>query len=223
MAGLLALSGTAQAQQSTKIPRIGLLTGQSQASSASGPNIDAFRQGLREFGYIEGKNIVVEYRGAAGKLDRLTELAAELVALGVDIIVTTGMPPVQDPNHFVGAYAEMTKRSADALIIFTSSFTSFHRRELLELANKNRLPTMCAQVLWMDAGCFMSYGPSPTELYRRAAYFVDKILKGTKPADLPVERPRKYVNNLGKPTPKMPCFLSQLLCHFDQREKSFPM
>jgi putative tryptophan/tyrosine transport system substrate-binding protein len=290
VAVLLALSVPAQAQQSTKIPRIGYLTGQSQASSAAGSNIDAFRQGLREFGYIEGKNIVIEYRGAGGKLDRMPELAAELVALRVDIIVTTGMPAVlaakratatipivtanadnlveagvvaslarpggnvtgsnrvdadfsakrleflketfpklsrvavlshgalggdeeeltetqaaartlgiqiqslqvQDPNQFIGAYAEMTKRGADALIIFTSSFTSFHRRELLKLATKNGLPTMCAQAAWTEAGCFIAYGPSPTELYRRAAYFIDRILRGTKPADLPVERARKY-------------------------------
>lgn len=287
---LLTLSVPAQAQQPRKIFRIGYLTGQSQASSASGSNIDAFRRGLREFGYIEGKNIVIEYRGAGGKLDRMPELAAELVSLGVDIIVTTGMPAVlaakhatstipivtanadnlveagliaswarpggnvtgsnrvdpdfsakrlellketfpklsraavlshgslggdkeeltetqaaartlgiqiqslqvQDPKDFTGTFAEMTNRRADALIIFTSSFTSFHRSELLELANKNRLPTICAQVLWIDAGCLMSYGPNPSELYQRAAYFVDKILKGTKPADLPVERPRKY-------------------------------
>lgn len=287
---LFALCLSVDAQQPTKIPRIGYLTGQSQASSESGPNIDAFRRGLREFGYIEGNNIVIEYRGAAGQLDRMPALAAELVSLGVDVIVTTGMPAVlaakhatstipivtanadnlveagliaswarpggnvtgsnrvdpdfsakrlellketfpklsrvavlshgslggdkeeltetlagartlgiqiqslqvQDPKNFIDAFAEITKRRADALIIFTSSFTSFHRSELLELANKNRLPTICAQVLWIDAGCLMSYGPNPTELYHRAAYFVDKILRGTKPADLPVERPRKY-------------------------------
>ena len=84
----------AEAQQPAKIPRIGYLTGQSQASSTSSSNIDAFRQGLREFGYTEGKNIIIEYRGAGGKLDRMPELAAELVSLGVDIIVTTGMPAV---------------------------------------------------------------------------------------------------------------------------------
>ena len=287
---LLALSVPAQAQQATKVFRIGYLTGQTQASASSGSTIDAFRQGLREFGYIEGKNIVFEVRGAGGKLDRMPDLASELVSLRVDVIVTTGMPAVlaakhatstipivtanadnlveagviaslarpggnvtgsnrvdpdfsakrlellketfpklsraavlshgalggdkeelaetqaaartlgiqiqslqvQDPDQFIGAYAEITKSRADALIIFTSSFTSFHRTELLELAIKNRLPTICAQVLWVDAGCFMSYGPNPAELYRRAAYFVDKILKGTKPADLPVERPRKY-------------------------------
>jgi putative ABC transport system substrate-binding protein len=91
---LIALTVPAQAQQVAKVFRIGYLTGQSQASSASGSNIDAFRQGLREFRYIEGKNIVIEYRGAGGKLDRMPELAAELVSLGVDVIVTTGMPAV---------------------------------------------------------------------------------------------------------------------------------
>jgi putative ABC transport system substrate-binding protein len=280
----------AEAQQPAKNPRIGYLTGQSQASSTSSSNIDAFRQGLREFGYTEGKNIIIEYRGAGGKLDQMQELAAELVSLGVDIIVTTGMPAVlaakratstipivtanadnlveagvidswarpggnvtglnrvdpdfsakrlellkeafsklsrigvlshgalggdkeelqeteaaarnlgvqiqsftaQEPGQFGGIYGELVKRRSDALIIFTSSFTSFHRRELLELSTKNRLPSMCAQILWIEDGCLMSYGPNPAELYHRAAYFVDKILKGSKPANLPVERPRKY-------------------------------
>jgi putative ABC transport system substrate-binding protein len=287
---LLVLWLPAEAQQPRKIPRIGFLTGGSRASSQADSTFEAFRQGLRDFGYIEGKNIVIEYRGAEGKLERMPELAAELVSLGVDIIVTTGMPAVlaakqatntipivtanadnlveagviaswarpggnvtglnrvdpdfsakrlellketfpklsrvavlshgslggdkeelaetqagartlgiqvqswqvQDPNHFAGAYTEMTKSRADALIILTSAFTGFHRRELVEFATKNRLPSMCAHVLWTDAGCLMSYGPNPAELSRRGAYFVDKILKGTKPADLPVERPRKY-------------------------------
>ena len=83
---VLANIGFAEAQQPAKIPRIGYLTGQSQASSISSSNIDAFRQGLREFGYTEEKNIIIEYRGAGGKLDRMPELAAELVSLGVDII-----------------------------------------------------------------------------------------------------------------------------------------
>jgi putative ABC transport system substrate-binding protein len=86
----------------------------------------------------------------------------------------------------------MKKKRADALIIFTSSFTSFHRRKLLDLATESGLPTMCAQAAWIEAGCSMSYGPNLTEFYRHAAYFVDRILKGAKPADLPVERPRKY-------------------------------
>jgi len=285
---LLALGVTAEAQQPRKAPRIGFLS----TASASGiaANLEAFRQGLRESGYTEGKNIRIEYRWAEGKLDRPPELAAELVRLGVDIIVTGGTPPVlaakqatntipivaanadnlvelgvvaslarpggnvtgstrvdadfsakrlellketfpklsrvavlshgvlggdqeelqetqagartlgvqiqsltaQEPSQFLGTYAEMIKRRADALIFFTSAFTSFHRRQLVELAIKNRLPTMCGGTAWIDVGCLMSYGPNLTELYQRAAVFVDKILKGTKPADIPVEQPTKF-------------------------------
>ena len=290
-AALLALSVPVRAQQAAKVFRIGFMAGVSPPpAEPSQSNIEAFRQGLREFGYIEGKNVIIESRWANGKLDRLPELAAELVGLQVDVIVTGGTPAViaakettstipivaasadnlveagvvaslarpggnvtgstrvdadfsakrlellketfpklsrlavlshgglggdqeeleetqaaaaasgvqiesfhvQDPSRFISVYAEMKKKRADALIIFTSSFTSFHRKKLLELATENRLPTMCAQAAWIEAGCFMSYGPNLTGFYRHAAYFVDRILKGTKPADLPVERPRKY-------------------------------
>ena len=288
---LLALCVPAQAQQAAKVFRIGFMAGVSPPpAEPSRSNIEAFRHGLREFGYIEGKNVVIESRWADGKLDRLPNLAAELIGLQVEVIVTGGTPAViaakqttstipivaasadnlveagvvaslarpggnvtgstrvdadfsakrlellketfpkltrlavlshgalggdkeeleetqaaaassgvqiesfqvQDSSRFVSVYAEMKKKRADALIIFTSSFTSFHRRKLLELATESRLPTMCAQAAWIDAGCSMSYGPNLTEFYRHAAYFVDRILKGTKPADLPVERPRKY-------------------------------
>jgi putative tryptophan/tyrosine transport system substrate-binding protein len=278
----------AEAQQAKKVPRIGFLA--SGSASGSTANLEIFRQGLREFGYIEGKNISIEDRWAEGKLDRLPELAAELVSLNVDIIVTGGTAPVlaakkatntipivaanadnlvelgvvaslarpggnvtgstrvdadfsakrlellkesfpklsrvavlshgalgadqeelqetqaaartlgvqiqsltvQEPSRFLDTYAQMIKRRADALIIFTSAFTGFHRTELVELAIKNRLPTMCGTAAWSNAGCLMSYGPNPTELYPRAAVFVDKILKGTKPADIPVEQPTKF-------------------------------
>jgi putative ABC transport system substrate-binding protein len=86
----------------------------------------------------------------------------------------------------------MIKRRADALIIFSSGFTGFHREQLVELAIKNRLPTMCGAADWSNAGCLISCGPNRTALYRRAAVFVDKILKGTKPADIPVEQPTKF-------------------------------
>ena len=86
----------------------------------------------------------------------------------------------------------MTRERADALIIFHGSFTSFHRRQLVELAAKNRLPTMCGHPIWSEAGGLISYGHDRRQQYRRAAYFVDKILKGTKPADLPVEQPMKF-------------------------------
>jgi putative tryptophan/tyrosine transport system substrate-binding protein len=288
---LLALSVPAQAQQAARVFRIGFMAGVSPPpSEPSRSNIEAFRQGLGEFGYIEGKNFIIESRWANGKLDQLPELAAELVGLKVEVIVTGGTPAViaakqttstipivaasadnlvesgvvaslprpggnvtgstrvdadfsakrlellketfpklsrlavlshgslggdqeeleetqaaaaasgvqielfqvQDPSRFIRVYTDIKKRRADALVIFTSSFTSFHRKKLLELATENRLPTMCAQAAWIDAGCSMSYGPNLTEFYRHAAYFVDRILKGTKPADLPVERPRKY-------------------------------
>jgi putative ABC transport system substrate-binding protein len=286
---LFAFSHSAEAQQQPKkTPRIGYLASTSAAGGSA--ILEDFRQGLREFGYIEGRTISIEYRWAEGKLDRLPILAADLVNSGVDVIVTTGTPPVlaakqatrtipivaanadnlvelgvvsslarpgenvtgstrvdadfsvkrleilketlpklshlavlshgvlggdqeelkeiqatarllgiqihsfttQEPGQFPGAYAEMLKRRADALIFFTSAFTSFHRQQLVNLAIMNRLPTMCSGANWVDVGCVMSYGPNVRELYRRSAVFVDKILKGTKPADIPVEQPTKF-------------------------------
>jgi putative tryptophan/tyrosine transport system substrate-binding protein len=279
------------AHEPARIRRIGFLTGQNTPISTSlGPNIDAFRQGLQQLGYIEGKNIIIEYRGADGKIERMSGLVAELIGLGVNVIVTVGMPaviaakqatrtipivtanadnlvdagivnslahpggnvtgstrvdadfsakrleilkesfpklsrvavlshgslggdeeelqeiqtagrklaiqvqsyPTPDPNQFSAAFMEMKKQHADALIFLSSSFTSFHRKSLVELATQSRLPTMCANSAWIEAGCVMAYGPSVSELYRRAAVFVDKILKGAKPADLPVEQPTKF-------------------------------
>ena len=274
--------------QPEKIRRIGFLSPSSKAATAS--NLDAFRQALKEAGYIDGKNIIIEYRWAGGKLDQLPKLAEELVSMGVDIIVTGGTPPVlaakqatrtipivaanadnlvelgviaslarpggnvtgltrvdadfsakrlellkesfpklsrvailshgalgadqeelqetravaravgveirsfnvQEPSQFLDTYAEILKRRAEALVFFTSAFTIFHRRQLVELAIKNRLGTMCGGASWSNDGCLMSYGPNVTQLYRRAAVFVDKLLKGAKPADLPVEQPTKF-------------------------------
>jgi putative ABC transport system substrate-binding protein len=290
---LLAVVVMAEAQPG-KAAKIGFLTTGSASSSAF--NLEVFRQVLGEFGYIEGKNIIIEYRWGEGKLDRLPDLATELVNLGVNVIVTVGTPPVlaakkvtntipivaanadnlvelgvvaslarpggnvtgatrvdadfsakrlellketlpklsrvavlfhgalggdqeelketqsaartlgvqiqslavQEPKQFLSIYAEMIKWRADALIFFSSAFTAFHRRQLVELAITNRLPTMSANAAWTDAGCLISYGPNVTEFYRRAAVFVDKILKGTKPADIPVERPKKidFIINL---------------------------
>ena len=94
---------------------------------------------------------------------------------------------------FPAAYAEMIKRRADALIFLTSAFTSFHRRAAYRACNQDIGCRRCAgSAAWTDVGCIMSYGPNLLELYRRAAVFVDKILKGTKPADIPVEQPTKF-------------------------------
>ena len=284
---LLALCVPTEAQQTKKVLRIGLLS--ATRPSPMPPAIEALRQGLRELGYIEGQNIIVEYRWADGKDDRYAPLAAELVSLGVDVIVTQGTQAtiaakqatstipiivgtagdlvgeglvaslarpggnvtgftnidpdlsakrleflreafpkisrvavlyhggpggdqeelretqtaakklgvdiqalhVLEPEQFELAYAAMTKERAQALIIFSGSFTNAHRRVLLDLAAKIRIPTMCANPIWAEAGGLISYGHDGRDQWRRAAGYVDKVLKGTKPADLPVQQPMR--------------------------------
>jgi ABC-type uncharacterized transport system substrate-binding protein len=284
---LLITVSFAEAQQ-PKTPRIGVLVTGSVSTHKS-PD-EAFRQGLRELGYIEGKNIVIEYRYVEGKRDRIPELAGELVGLKVDVLVVAGgtsmtLPvkkatssipivftnssdpvgaglvaslarpggnvtglstvsqdlsgkrlevlkevvpkalrvavlwspgpadenevrqieivapalgvkiqslQVRDPNEFPGSYAAMKRENANALILIQGNFTLFHRKQLVELAAKNRLPSMCESLSWTDDGCLLSYGPDVLYAYRRAAVYVDKILKGAKPADLPVEQPTKF-------------------------------
>jgi putative tryptophan/tyrosine transport system substrate-binding protein len=285
---LLATISLAEAQPAKKVFRIGLLSGNRPSPMPS--NIEAFRQGLRELGYVEGQNISVEYRFAEGKEERYAILAAELVNLGVDVIVTFGtqatvaakqatstipilvgnagdlvgeglvaslarpggnitgftsvdpdlsakrlqllretlpkvsrvavlyhggpggdqdelreiqtaaktlgvqIQPLQvlEPDQFQRSYTAMTKERAQALIVFVGSFTAFHRKELLELAAKIRIPTMCGNPEWSEAGGLISYGNDRRDQFRRVATYVDKILKGTKPADLPVQQPIKY-------------------------------
>jgi putative tryptophan/tyrosine transport system substrate-binding protein len=279
---------SAEAQQAKKVPRIGYLSGTSLSAAAA--RTEAFRQGLRDLGYIEGKNIVVEYRYAEGKLDRQRELAAELVRLNVDAIVTagptvtraakevTGTIPIvmafdTDPvgNGFVVSLAQpggnitglsalspeisgkqlellkeivpkvlrvailvnstepanpqslkeielaagafgvqlqyldipgpkdietafqaANKGRADAVLVLPSPVFNTHRKKIADLAKKSRLPAMFYAPEWVEDGGLASYGVSFTDLYRRAARYVDKILKGAKPADLPVEQPTKF-------------------------------
>jgi ABC-type uncharacterized transport system substrate-binding protein len=285
---LLALSVSAEAQQPLKIPRIGVLSVTSPATIAA--RLDAFRQGLRELGYVDGKNIVVEYRYADGNLDRVPALAAEMVRLNVEVILTGGsaatrpakeatatipivMAQDTDPvgNGFVAslarpggnitglsivapelsgkqlellketvpkllrvvvlshpnepsyiqlrkemelaakalkiqiqfldarspkdvetAFREATKRHADAVLVPTTPIVASQRAQIADLAVKNRLPAMYGQPEYVDVGGLMFYGTSITDLFRRAAVYVDKILKGTKPADLPVEQPTRF-------------------------------
>jgi putative tryptophan/tyrosine transport system substrate-binding protein len=279
---------SASAQQPTKVPRIAYLTG--AYFSAITPRTEAFRQGLRDLGYVEGKNIVIEWRSAEGKLDRLPSLAAELVRLKVDIIVTAGaavthrakaatatIPIVmaQDSNPvgngFVASLArpggnitglstlapelrgkrlELLKevvpklsrvavfgtstepansaslketesaaqglgvklqyldirspmdiepafraavaQRADAITMLVSGpLVNFRHTEIAKLAVKSRLPVIWSRDYVEDGG-LMSYGVNLPDLDRRAATYVDKILKGTKSADLPVEQPTKF-------------------------------
>jgi putative tryptophan/tyrosine transport system substrate-binding protein len=279
----------AEAQQPTKIPRIGFLI--TAPLFAIPARTEAFRQGLRELRYVEGENFVIEWRSAEGKLDRLPALAAELVRLKVDIIVSAGPQPTraakdatttipivmaQDPdpvgNGFVAslarpggnitglatlrpeisgkqlellkeiipklsrvavfgtstnpgnvqqrreielaagafrvklqfldvlspkdietAFRAAGKERADAvLILVAGSIATAHRTEIVELTVKSHLPAIYNSAEFVEAGGLMSYATSSTDLFRRAATYVDKILKGAKPADLAVEQPTKF-------------------------------
>jgi putative ABC transport system substrate-binding protein len=280
-------SEAAAAQQPTKIPRIGFLGG---SLSATATRVEAFRQGLRELGYVEAKNIIIEWRYAEGKPDHEREFAAELVRLKVDVIVTAGststraakeatatIPIVmtQDPdpvgNGFVASLArpgrnitglsnlgpelsgkrlellkEVVPRLTRVAVFGTSSFagnaqilrevelaagvlkvklqyldvlgpkdieTAFRgaskgraeavlvlagnvfisqRTQLAALAVKSRLPAIYYATDFVEDGGLMTYGANRSDLARRAATYVDKILKGAKPADLPVEQPKKF-------------------------------
>jgi putative ABC transport system substrate-binding protein len=286
---VLAFGLIAEAQQPKKVPRIGYLSGSPPFSIAE--HNEAFRQGLRELGYMEGKNIVIEWRSAEGKRDRLPALATELVHLKVDVIVTAGplvtraakeatvtIPIVmaQDPdpigNGFVaslgrpggnitglsriapelsgkqmellkeivpmlsrvavfgtstrpgnaltlrevelaaGAFgvklqyldilspkdivtafqAAVRERADGALWFVTGSIGNPHRKKIADLAVSSRLPVIYFERADVEAGGLMSYGVNVVDLHRRAATYVDKILKGRKPADLPVEQPTKF-------------------------------
>jgi len=285
---VLASVHLAEAQQSNKVPRIGFLSLSFPAALAA--RIEAFRQGLRELGYVEGKNIVIEWRYAEGKVDRLPALASELVHLEVNIIVTAGpsatrpakeatstIPIVMtfdpDPvgNGFVAslarpggnitglatlapelsgkqlellkeivpklsrvavfgdsiqpgnpqalketelaagalgvrlqqldirsptdiepAFREASKGHANALLVLGSPVLASQPTQFADLAVKSRLPAIYNRSEFVKDGGLMSYAVSFTDLDRRAATYVDKILKGRKPADLPVEQPKKF-------------------------------
>lgn len=285
---LFALSFSAQAQQPENIPRIGYL--EAVSPSISAVRTEAFRQGLRELGYVEGKNIVTEYRYAEGKRDRLPALAAELVRLKVDVIVTAGasatraakkatstipivmaqdsdpvgkgvvaslarpggnitglstLAPeisgkqlellkeivpklsrvavlgtstrpgnaqtlrevelaagafkvevryldVLDPKKIETAFGAARKERADAVLVLAGRILISHRTQVVELAVKSRLPAIYPFPVYVEAGGLMSYGVRRSDLFRRAATYVDKILKGANPGELPIEQPTKF-------------------------------
>ena len=288
LAVFVCVSNQAEAQSSKKLPVIGTLGASSRASN---DRTDAFRQGLSQLGYIEGKNIIVERRNAEGKQDRLSELAAELVRLKIDVIVAGGsnatraaknatsiipivMAQSADPvaegfvaslarpggnitglsnlspelngkrlellketiprlsqlavfhtstsggnaatvkkvarlaaalgikaqpldvlgeKDFEPAFRAAAKGHADAgLVLVWGAILNPYRVEFADLAIRYRLPAMYQQREHVEAGGLMTYGVSEVDLNRRAAIYVDKILKGAKPADLPVEQPTKF-------------------------------
>src|SRR5262245_22120596 len=285
---VLLVSTSAEAQQPGKVPRIGLLIASSPLPAS--PRTEAFRQGLRELGYIEGKNIVIEYRYAEGKPDRLPALAAELVSLKIDIIVTGGSSPtraakeatgtipivmtqdvdpvgsgfvaslarpggnitglsnfapelsgkriellkeiapkisrvavlgalrlsanaqalnevklaaealrvklqyldIQNPPDIESAFRAAGKGRAEAALALPGAVLISHRTQFAGFAAKNRLPTIYYATEFVEDGGLMSYAPNFADSSRRAATYVDKILKGAKPADIPVEQPKKF-------------------------------
>ena len=287
---LLAAPLAADAQQAGKVPRIGCLSLTSPSDRP--PLLDAFRQRLREIGWVEGQNIVIDYRYAEGQVDRLPDLAAELVRLKVDLIVASAgtqaataaknatetipivMIYVRDPvgngliaslarpggnvtgvsgsaglelfakqlellketvpkirrvailsnpdnayhqlairevnvaarslgvqlqlleargpNEFDAAFAAMAKERVEALLVLSDAIFNSHRTRLADLAARSRLPAVYGVRESVEAGGLMSYGPSILDSYRQAATYVDKILKGAKPADLPVEQPMQF-------------------------------
>jgi putative tryptophan/tyrosine transport system substrate-binding protein len=133
--------------------------------------------------------VAVLYHGApGGDQEELRETQSAAKKLGVEIHALH----VLEPEQFQRAFEEMSKERAQALIIFSGSFTSLHRSALLERAAKIRIPTICGSPIWAEAGCLISYGHDPLDQWRRAAVYVDKVLKGTKPADLPVQQPMKF-------------------------------
>ena len=287
--GLLAAPLPAEAQQAGGVHRMGFLT--SGSTTASVRAVEAFRQGLRELGWVEGQNIVIDYRFAEGIFDRLPDLAAELVRLQVEVIVAgptpaavaaknaTGTIPIvmwavgdpvglgliaslarpggnitgvsfsvgmdtvgktlellketvpkvrrvavlsnpanpshalavssakvaaqslggqlqlleaRSPGEFDSAFAAMAKERVAALLVLTDGVFLLHRARLVNLAAKNRLPSIYQLREYVEAGGLMSYAPITRDLLGRTASFVDKILKGARAADLPVEQPTKF-------------------------------
>ena len=285
---LLLTTTRVAAQQPAKIPHIGFQLDAPASSAAA--RIEAFREGLRELGYIEGKNIIIEWRSSDGKPERRSEIAAELVRLKVDVIVSAGptvtrsvkestltipivmgqdtdpvgsgfvaslarpggnitglsaLSPemtgkqlellkeivprlsrvaiignstnpgdaqslremvlaagsyevylryldVQDAKDIESAFQAAAKGHADALHVLGNPILNAHRKQIVELAAKHRMPATYARPEYVEAGGLMYYGTSYNDLFRRAAGYVDKILKGAKPADLPVEQPTKF-------------------------------
>jgi putative ABC transport system substrate-binding protein len=287
-AGFLAAPLAAGAQPAGKVHRIGFLGNSTEALEAN--LVGPFREGFRELGYVEGRDLTIEYRWAGGQYERFPALIAEIIALKVDVIVTAGTPaalavrrattaiplvmvavgdpvgsglvkslarpggtltglvsiapdlegkrlelltevvpklssvafllnpanafhvtsekqaraaakvlhlkvefvPVRAEAEFDRAFQAMSSQRPGALVMLADRLFLHHRARIVEFAARNRLPTVYAYTELVEAGGLMSFGPSYPGMHRRAAYFVDRILKGAKPADLPMEQPSKF-------------------------------
>ena len=285
---LLAAPLSASAQQPGKVYRIGML--ETIAASLNAANLQAFRQELRALGYVEGQNLAIEYRSAEGKAERFPELAAELVRLQVDLVVTRGTPAaiaakkatatmpivmaasgdpigaglvpnlarpggnvtglssvmtelagkrlellrevfptfsrvallwnptnpaarndwreadaaaralgvmpssleVRKSEDFGPAFEAARKQRADVIVVLLDGLIQNHQRQIVDLARRHRLPGVYASREFAEAGGLLSYGVNYSDLYRRAAIYIDKVFKGARPRDLPVQQPTKF-------------------------------
>jgi ABC-type uncharacterized transport system substrate-binding protein len=178
------------------------LSSESQAGYQS--RVDALKHGPREFGYVEGKNLVIEFPWAGGKNELLPQLAAELVKLRVDVIVTHGsrptsavrkatatIPIVFGVGQFEDAFAAMLRKRVRAIVLAESPMAIENVNALVEFAVGNKMPVIGFTEV-VGAGGLISYGVDTFALWQRAGYFVDKILKGTNPGDIPIEQPTKF-------------------------------
>ena len=288
--GVIAAPLAAEAQPAARTPRIGVLLPGAPAAAARNPRMQAFYQSLREFGWVEGQNVVFERRYAEGQYGRLSALATELARLNVDVILTSSTPPaqaaksatasipivildpgdpvatglvtslawpggnvtgvssiapdlaakrlemlkeaapttsrvavlfnaaippaeiamkelraaaqvlglriesvaVQGPKGFEEAFGTITQDRADGLIVFPDPLTFTNQDLIVNFAAKSRISSLFGAKEFVEIGGLMSYGPSYPGMFRRGAYYVDKILKGAKPADLPLEQPTKF-------------------------------
>jgi putative tryptophan/tyrosine transport system substrate-binding protein len=171
----------ARAQQPGKTPTIGFL-GPNTRSAAS-EWVAPLVQRLRELGWIDARNVAIEYRWAEGRAERFAEIAAEFVRLKVDVI--------RSAQDITPAF-EGLKERADALYVCTDALANTNRIRINTLALGARLPTMHGSRDYVEAGGLMSYGPNFPDLFRHAADYVDKVLRGTKPGDIPVEQPTRF-------------------------------
>ena len=289
LVSLIGYAGTSDAQQQAgKVARVGYAA--PTGTNTSNAGFMALRKGLQDLGYIDGKSILFEYRGAEGKRDRIPGLIAELVHIKVDVLFCSNLPAiyaakeatqtipivmvsnvdpvelgivnsfarpggnitgltlqslelsgkrlellkeifprlkrvglvwntgdqsmnlitkqiqaaapplgvtlqpygVRDPNDFGGIFEKISQNPPDALFSIADRLISSQRKQILEFSVKSKIPTMFDSAPAVEAGALMAYGPTRAEVSRRAAIFVDKILKGVKPADLPIEQPRKF-------------------------------
>jgi putative tryptophan/tyrosine transport system substrate-binding protein len=157
-------------------------------STSIAPDLSGKRLELLREVISKAAPVAVLFYPNPGSWDQIRETETAARGLGVRLQLVE----VRDPNEFEKAYVAMRKQRASAVIIILTSFTNNHRKQLISLALKNRLPSVCEQSEWTNDGCLISYGPNVLLLFRRAAIYVDKILKGAKPADLPVEQPMKF-------------------------------